>query len=257
MRTNTLPAPPHAFQRIYVWELPIRFYHWLNALCILTLIVTGFIIANPPAINNGSEAAFSYWFGTTRFIHFAAAYIFVFNLLVRIYWGFVGNQYANWKNFLPLRRAQYREIFTVLRVDILETSNKVIVAIGHNALAYLTYTVLFLVSLFQVASGFALYAKMSHWWLPQLFTWMLPLFGGDASLRNWHHFATWFFIVFTIIHVYLVFYHDYVEGHGVISSMAGGWKFLPTRHREAVQGKSWFTVGKASPPHPGRPGPPP
>ena len=39
----------------------------------------------------------------------------------------------------------------------------------------------------------------------------------------------WFFIVFTMIHVYLVFYHDYVEGRGVISSMAGGWKFIPRR----------------------------
>jgi Ni/Fe-hydrogenase 1 B-type cytochrome subunit len=29
-----------------------------------------------------------------------------------------------------------------------------------------------------------------------------------------------------VIHVYLVFYHDYVEGRGVISSMAGGWKFV-------------------------------
>jgi Ni/Fe-hydrogenase 1 B-type cytochrome subunit len=26
--------------------------------------------------------------------------------------------------------------------------------------------------------------------------------------------------------VYLVFYHDYVEGRGEISSMGGGWKFI-------------------------------
>jgi len=25
--------------------------------------------------------------------------------------------------------------------------------------------------------------------------------------------------------VYLVFYHDYVEGRGTMSSMVGGWKF--------------------------------
>jgi Ni/Fe-hydrogenase 1 B-type cytochrome subunit len=36
----------------------------------------------------------------------------------------------------------------------------------------------------------------------------------------------WFFIIFAMVHVYLVFYHDYVEGRGVISSMAGGWKFV-------------------------------
>ena len=39
----------------------------------------------------------------------------------------------------------------------------------------------------------------------------------------------WFFIVFSMVHVYLVFYHDYVEGRGVISSMVGGWKFVERR----------------------------
>jgi len=36
----------------------------------------------------------------------------------------------------------------------------------------------------------------------------------------------WFFIIFSMIHVYLVFYHDYVEGRGTLSSMGGGWKFI-------------------------------
>ena len=49
----------------------------------------------------------------------------------------------------------------------------------------------------------------------------------------------WFFILFTMIHVYLVFYHDYVEGHGVMSSMVGGWKFLPLD--EADKGKGLIT----------------
>ena len=239
MNSHAPSASHHEFQRIYVWELPVRFYHWLNALCILVLTATGFVIANPPAINTASEASFSYWFGTVRFIHFAAAYVFVFNFAFRIYWGFVGNQYSDWRNFLPLRYAQFKEVMSVLRVDVLQSSNKTLVAVGHNALAYLTYFVMFLVFLFQVASGFALYAKMSHSWFPQLFTWMLPIFGGDAGLRQWHHLATWFFIIFTIIHVYLVFYHDYVEGNGVLSSMAGGWKFLPER---AVDGKSVFAT---------------
>ena len=35
-----------------------------------------------------------------------------------------------------------------------------------------------------------------------------------------------FFILFAVVHVYLVFYHDYVEGRGEISSMGGGWKFI-------------------------------
>jgi len=34
----------------------------------------------------------------------------------------------------------------------------------------------------------------------------------------------WGFILFAIIHIYLVFYHDYIERRGVTSSMIGGWK---------------------------------
>ena len=43
MKSLAPPDQPHEFKRIYVWELPVRFYHWLNALCILVLTITGFI----------------------------------------------------------------------------------------------------------------------------------------------------------------------------------------------------------------------
>ena len=73
---DTTYSKAHLLRRVFVWELPVRYYHWINALCILALIATGIIIGNPPAIMTSREAYASYWFGTTRFIHFAAAYIF-------------------------------------------------------------------------------------------------------------------------------------------------------------------------------------
>jgi len=45
-------------------------------------------------IVEGAEASFSYWFGTVRFVHFVAAFVFFFNFVGRIYWGFAGNRYA-------------------------------------------------------------------------------------------------------------------------------------------------------------------
>lgn len=77
-------------REVYVWELPVRIYHWVNALCIVILCITGFIIADPPAMLNASEAYFSYWFGVVRFIHFVTAFVFFFNFVFRLYWGFVG-----------------------------------------------------------------------------------------------------------------------------------------------------------------------
>jgi len=147
--------------RVYVWEIPVRFYHWLNALSLVVLCVTGYLIGAPLAIQRASEASFSYWFGEVRFIHFVAAYVFFFNFLFRIYWGFVGNRYASWKNFIPYRKKQWKEIKDVVAVDFLQADNKPIETIGHNAVAGVTYFITFLAFLFQCITGFGLYAAMS------------------------------------------------------------------------------------------------
>jgi Ni/Fe-hydrogenase 1 B-type cytochrome subunit len=216
----------HNLRRVFVWELPVRVYHWLNALTIVVLCITGYLIGNPPAIMANEEASYRYLFGTIRYIHFIAAYIFVFNFIFRLYWGFVGNKYANWKNFIPSSKKFLREMVQVLKIDILMLKGKELRSIGHNALAGFIYFLTFIAFMVQVITGFGLYASMSDWWLPGMFTWVAGIFGGDFELRNWHHAAMWFFIVFAMVHVYLVFYHDYVEGRGEISSMGGGWKFI-------------------------------
>jgi Ni/Fe-hydrogenase 1 B-type cytochrome subunit len=220
----------HRLRRVYVWELPVRIYHWLNALAIIALIVTGFWIADPPAIMSNQEASDRFLFGWVRYIHFIAAYIFFFNFLFRLYWGFVGNKYASWKQFIPTSKRFFREMWTVFKIDILmlkkNGQQQEHLSVGHNAMAGFIYFLTFIAFLIQCLTGFGLYAGMSGWWLPQLFAWVPSVFGGDILTRQIHHWAMWFFILFTVVHVYLVFYHDYVEGRGEISSMGGGWKFI-------------------------------
>jgi len=93
----------HIHKEEYVWQLPVRFYHWINALCVVILAITGYLIGRPIAISSGAEASFGYWFGTVRFVHFVTAFVFFFNFVFRIYWGFVGNKYAHWENFIPFK----------------------------------------------------------------------------------------------------------------------------------------------------------
>lgn len=220
-----MAKPIPSYRRIYVWELPVRFYHWLNALCVAALIATGYLIGTPLALSYSAEAYQQYTFGWIRFLHFVAAFIFFFNFLVRIYWGFAGNRYARWTNFLPFRKTQVQEMGEVLKVDVLQTQLRGRISVGHNALAGFIYFLSFLAFLFQSVTGFALYSGMSSSLLPRLFRWIVPLMGGDFAVRQWHHAFMWFFVVFAIVHVYLVFYHDYIEGRGTTSSMVGGWKF--------------------------------
>lgn len=219
--------------RVYVWEIPVRFCHWLDFLAVVVLCVTGYLIGRPLPLQVAAEASFSYWFGWIRFIHFVASYIFFFTFLFRLYWGFTGNSYANWKNFIIHRKSQLRGIGQVLKVDVFLARVEPLDSIGINPLGGLTYFLVFLAFSFQALTGFGMYSAMSNAWLPRLFSWVVPLMGGDFAVRQWHHMFMWFFVLFAMIHVYLVFYHDYVEGRGSLSSMAGGWKFIEKDHLHA------------------------
>ena len=216
---------PVEYQRVYVWQLPVRFYHWINALCMVVLILTGYLIGAPIRAFYAAEAYQQYWFGTVRFLHFICAYVWMFNFLMRIYWGFVGNKYASWRNFFPLKKSQREEIVDVIKTDVLQVKLHGGISTGHNSLAAFIYFLTFLAFCFQVITGFELYSSMSNSWLPRMFGWIVPLMGGEMSVRHWHHIFMWFFVTFIIVHIYLSFYHDYIEGRGTISSIIGGWKF--------------------------------
>jgi Ni/Fe-hydrogenase 1 B-type cytochrome subunit len=218
------------FRRVYVWELPVRIFHWVNAFAITILAVTGFIIANPPALLTTAEASDVYWFGTVRFIHFATAYLFLFVMVLRVYWAFIGNQFSRWSAFWPFSKKMFYNFLHVTKVDIFLGHEKhpdiKDLSVGHNSVAGLSYAIMFFIAIVQIFTGFGLYASNAGWWLPKLFSWVVPLFGGDFLVRTIHHVSSWFFILFVLIHVYLVFYHDWLEGRGEVSSMFGGYKFV-------------------------------
>jgi len=221
---KTAPKPVE-YRRIYVWELPVRVYHWINAVALVALCITGYLIGAPSSPFYAAQAYQQYWFGWVRFIHFIAAFVYVFNFLARLYWGFVGNKYSHWNAFFPLKKSQQLEIVDVIKADVLETKLHGPISTGHNALAGVIYFGTFLAFVFQTITGFALYSSMSNSWLPQMFNWIVPLMGGEFGVRFWHHLFLWFFVTFIIIHIYLAFYHDYIEGRGTVSSIIGGWKF--------------------------------
>jgi Ni/Fe-hydrogenase 1 B-type cytochrome subunit len=214
------------YYQVYVWELPLRFFHWINALSIFVLGVTGLLIAHPIGLSRSAEAYSQYYFGWIQFVHFLFAFIFLINFLGRLYWGFVGNHFASWSNYFPTSRKKWKEVFQVICLDILMICKLPIRSIGINALAGIIYLFMYLAIVFQIFTGFALYSVLCDDWFPQLFRWVIPLMGGIQIVRQWHHVFTWVFVAFTMAHIYLSWYHDYMEGRGTISSMIGGWKFI-------------------------------
>ncbi len=231
MEQNILRLDPK-LKLVYVWQQPVRIFHWVNALSILVLCITGYLIGAPLAIQSGTEASFNYWFGVNRAIHFIAAYVFFFNFIFRLYWAFVGNKYSTWNNYVPYKKSQWKAIWEVLKIDIFQLKLGPYETIGHNYLASTTYLATFVAFLLQSLTGFGLYAAMSPSWFPKLFAWFVPLLGGDMAARHIHHLLMWVFILFAMIHIYLVFYHDFIERNGVTSSMIGGWKFIEQHEEE-------------------------
>ncbi len=52
-------------EAVYVYEAPVRLWHWVMALCMVVLAGTGYLIGSPlPAI--GGEAVHSYFFAWIR-----------------------------------------------------------------------------------------------------------------------------------------------------------------------------------------------
>jgi Ni/Fe-hydrogenase 1 B-type cytochrome subunit len=189
-------------------------------------------------------------FGWIRYIHFVAAYLFLANFVFRIYWGFVGNKYANWKNFIPTSRKFFQEMWEVLRIDIfLQTKPGEHMSVGHNALGRL-YLFPDVYRLFGIQVHHRLWPVCRHerpGGLPGCLPgWFRYLFGADSGVRNLHHILMWFFIFFTIVHIYFVFYHDYVKGRGEISSMGGGWKFIEEEAFQAEKAKEAAESKKAA-----------
>ncbi|MGN7808664.1 Ni/Fe-hydrogenase, b-type cytochrome subunit [Flavobacterium sp. 22076] len=227
-----MPTKTNDYKRAYIWQLPVRIFHWVNAWAITGLVATGFIIGNPPGIISTKEASNQFWFGYIREIHFMCAYLLVAVMILRVYFAFKGNKYANWRVFFPFKKEGFKRMWHVIKYDIFlqneETHGSPTGAVGHNSVAAASYLVMFFMALIMIATGFAMYAPTSTWFFPKMFGWVVNVAGGDLNVRSIHHFTTWTFILFAIVHIYLVFFHDWLEGLGETSAMVSGYKFVRT-----------------------------
>ena len=90
-----------SLQTVYVYQAPVRLWHWVNALLILALCITGYFIGSPPPSVPG-EASASFQMGYIRFIHFACGQTLIVFFLLRFYWAFAGNKYAKQLFYMPI-----------------------------------------------------------------------------------------------------------------------------------------------------------
>src|SRR5512134_3742687 len=89
-----------SMEAVYIYEAPIRIWHWINALAITVLAITGYFIGSPlPSVPG--EASANFLMGYIRFVHFSAGYVLAIGLIGRLYWAVVGNHHARELFTLP------------------------------------------------------------------------------------------------------------------------------------------------------------
>lgn len=212
-----------SLKRIYVWQVPIRLFHWINAICVFILFSTGLYIGDP-IVGVQGEAAVKFFMGNIRYWHFVIAMVFTANMLFRIYWIFVGNQYSKmrfwqrdfWQNFVGTLK-YYAFI-----------NKKHPFRIGHNSLAQLFYLVFVgIIGIIMIVTGMAMRAgEAPQGILSWFFGWVIPAMGGEYNVRILHHLLAWGFAFFLIGHLYMVFRQDILEKDGTVTSIINGYKFI-------------------------------
>jgi cytochrome b len=176
---------------IKVWDLPVRIFHWL--------LVVGFFVAYL------TEDEF-------LTVHVWAGYGVLGLLVFRLLWGFIGNRYARFANFVRSPKYSLNYLITAFE-------GKAERYIGHNP-AGAAMIVLLLVSLLvTVATGLAVYGAEEH---------AGPLAGiisrNGEFWEEIHEFFANFTIVLVVVHVCGVLFESWRHRENLIKSMITGYK---------------------------------
>jgi len=210
----------HRIVRYYVWELPVRLVHWTIFLTITVLSVTGYYIHNPYLIAHGRGA---YVMGTMRAIHLSAGFLFLAALLLRLYWFFVGNQFAQWRAFLPLTRKQRQNFVETVRYYGLRRYSPPL-TIGHNMLAAPVYALIYILCAVEGLTGLVMYNAQLKAPFLNFFVGWVPQVVNIQTLRSIHYFLMFAFWAFLVHHLYSAVLTAMHERDGLMDSIFTGNK---------------------------------
>ena len=229
-----------------VWDASTRWFHWINALCVIALAIVGFLILNAGKLEVSNTGKL-----TLKTVHTWIGYIFVLNLVWRIAWAFFGNRYARWHSILPGGRGYLHALRSYLAAFIAGHPEQYM---GHNPAGRLGIAALFLLITVQAITGLVLagtdlfYPPIGHWiaqWVaaPDVAPGSLIPYAPEmydaaayASMRALrepialvHLYSFYVLVVVAVTHVAAVIVTELKEGGSIISAMFTGRKIISGR----------------------------
>ena len=210
--------------RYYIWDRVVRAGHWINFISLVALIFTGFYIGGPFFRPPSDEPFGASTMATMKNVHFLAGTIFALNGAFRAYWFWGGRTYRQWFRAHIWQAEFWREVWWKLKEYLtLRYIGHYAPTLDHNALASLTYTLLFLACAFISVTGFAMKGAINpDSWLNTFFGWVIPLFGGSQAVHSWHHLGMWMVVCFVILHVYAAIREEVMSRQSMLSAIISG-----------------------------------
>jgi len=131
-----------------VWDIPTRWFHWINAICVVLLVIVGYLILNGRALEIPRTGSLK-----LKAIHSWIGYVFAINLLIRVVWAFVGNRYARWRAILPGGRGYLSAVGSYVKALVSRHPQQYL---GHNPLGRLSVTAMLILLIVLAVSGVVL-----------------------------------------------------------------------------------------------------
>ena len=226
-----------------VWDAPTRWFHWINALSVLGLMLVGILI-----LFSGSLGISPAGRVTVKTIHVWLGYVMTLNLVWRFAWAFLGNRYARWRAVLPggpgFPRALEAYVTAFLAGDPRHY-------LGHNPAGRVAVAIILLLLVVQAVTGLVLagtdilYPPFGSWiahWIaapnvdPSALTPLTRnLMNQDAyaAMRSFrapfveiHELAFYGIAAVVVLHVIAVIVTELREGGSLISAMFTGRKIF-------------------------------
>lgn len=231
-------------QSYSVWDAGVRWFHWINVLCVLGLMAVGVAILNDSALGVSNDGKI-----LLKTLHVWIGYAFALNLLWRLVWAFIGGPHARWRSILPCRRGYVSETSRYLSAA---RAGRPIQYLGHNPLGRMAVSVLLLLLLIMAVTGLMLagtdlfYPPMGRWiagWIaaPGVDPVTLVPYAPEmydkaayAAMREElrfpvvriHYYGFYTLLGMVLIHIIAVVVTEVRAGGNLISAMFSGKKVL-------------------------------
>lgn len=223
---DSLPTPQTP---VYIYQLPVRLWHWSLVFSIAVLIGTGYFIGKPWHSLDG-DPTYLFYMGFMRLAHYIAGFVLGIGFFWRLFHAFVGNKYARQIFVIPFwKKAWWADLLSDIRWYLfLDKTPKA--HLGHNPLAQLGMAYCLMVIVIMILTGFGMYAQDTDIALFRPFLWVEDFVywtgGNGQTLHSWHRLGMFLLMGFIVIHLYMVIREEIMGKTTLISTMFNGFRYI-------------------------------